>query len=299
MQGRRQRRLAVVDAPSGLGLRRPAPGSVPGCHKAPAVLRRLGVVERLGAEDGGAVVPGSYRGEMVDGQVRNEREIGLHAIQLADRIEGIVAGGAFPLVLGGDCSILVGVGLALQRRGRHALAVFDGLDYRHSGNTPGAALGGAGGESLALVTGRGAQLAGLEGRRPYVDPGDVIALGVRTNDEYLDSATSDGITVVTAPGVIEDRLGCLELVLRTVGRADHGFWIHLDVDVIDPVQMPAVDSPEPDGLDPGTLVSVVRTLVASPGAVGMDVTIYDPDRDPELRHGREIVDMLASVFEAT
>lgn len=296
MKRKPQRSLTVVDAPSGLGLRPATPGSVPGCHKAPATLRRLGVVERLRAADGGVVVPGSYRGEMADGEVRNERQIGVHATKLADRIEGIVADGTFPLVLGGDCSILVGVGLALHRRGHHALAVLDGLDYRHRGNTPGAALGGAGGESLALVTGRGGPLAALEGRRPYVHREDVIALGVRTGDEYLDDAMSDGITVVTAPRLIQDPCESLELSLRTVERADDGFWIHLDVDVIDPVLMPAVDSPEPHGLDYGTLLSVVRTLVASPGAVGMDVTIYDPDRDPELRHGREIVDLLASVF---
>jgi arginase len=79
----------------------------------------------------------------------------------------------FPIVLGGDCSILLGATLALRRRGRHGVAFLDGhSDFRHPGNSP--AVGSAAGEDLALVTGRGQpDVNDLEDRSPYVRDGDV------------------------------------------------------------------------------------------------------------------------------
>jgi arginase len=295
--GKLQKRLTVVDAPSALGLRPSPGGQVPGTHGAPAVLRRLGLVERLKASDSGAVPLASYNLESsAAGEMRNEHEIRLHSIALADRLGELLTEGDFPVVVGGDCSILIGICLALRRRGRYALASLDGLDYRHPGNTPAEQMGAAAGESLALVTGRGGPLADIEGLRPYMRAEDVIALGVRSGDGYLASAISDGITVLTVPELVADPAQVLIVARQAVARADAGFWIHLDVDVIDPTLMPAVDSPEPGGLDHQTLVSVVRRLAAVSGAVGLDVTIYDPDRDPGLEHGREVVQLLASIL---
>ncbi|RSS72831.1 arginase family protein, partial [Streptomyces sp. WAC05292] len=60
-----------------------------------------------------------------------------------------------------------------------------------------------------------------------------------------------------------------------------GFWVHLDADVLDPSVMPAVDSPDPGGLFPGELADLLRVLIGSPRCVGLNVTIYDPDLDPD------------------
>ena len=49
------RGIAVLDAPSVLGLRPPAPGRVPGCWRLPEALRRHGLVERLHAAAGAEV----------------------------------------------------------------------------------------------------------------------------------------------------------------------------------------------------------------------------------------------------
>lgn len=75
-----------------------------------------------------------------------------------------------------------------------------------------------------------------------------------------------------------------------------GFWIHLDVDVLDPQWMPAVDSPDPGGLRFDELEPIVRAAVQSPRAVGMELTIFDPDKDPDGRLARQLVDLLARAF---
>ncbi len=67
---------------------------------------------------------------------------------------------------------------------------------------------------------------------------------------------------------------------------DPGFWIHVDADVLDDELMPAVDSRAPGGLSYEALVGLLRPLLASPRALGVEVTIYDPDRDPEGTVGR-------------
>lgn len=113
--------IAMLAAPTNLGLRPPQPGSVPGCAKAPEALREAGLHDRLaafGAVEAGVVLPDRYvdAGSSVEGRVRNQDALVDHSRRLADRITRLLDHGQTPLVLGGDCSLLMGAGLALARR---------------------------------------------------------------------------------------------------------------------------------------------------------------------------------------
>src|SRR3977135_3897674 len=114
------RRIAVLDAPSNLGLRPPTPTSVPGCSKAPGALRDQHVVVRLGARDAGCVTPPRYDpGDWRPGDgVAHAGKIARYSLLLADRIGQIIDAGEFPLILGGDCSVLLGSAVAMHRRSR-------------------------------------------------------------------------------------------------------------------------------------------------------------------------------------
>jgi arginase len=292
----RGRPLAVLDAPSNLGLRPPETGAVPGCYKAPGVLRDAGLLARLSAHDAGVVTSARYRPDWEPGSVRNERAIADHSRELASRIQDLLGHSHAPLILGGDCSILVGVGLALRRTGRFGLVSLDGLDYRHPRNMSDAGIA-VGGESLALVTGLGGSLAELDGQRPYVWPDDVVAVGLRPDDECAAEAAANGLHLIDAPAVARDPAAAATAALSVVERPElDGFWIHLDADVLDPTVMPAVDSQEPGGLTFDQLAKVLDTLLASPRAVGVDVTIYDPDLDPGFVCGRQLADLLVAVL---
>lgn len=289
------RRPALLDAPSNLGLRPPAPGLVPGCYKAPGVYRDLGLLTRLGAVDAGVLTPPRYRPDWTPGAVRNEEAIADYSRKLADRVGALLDRGDFPVVLGGDCSIVLGTSLALHRRGRFGLAYLDGLDYRHDTEDVGAAAG----ECLAMVTGLGGVLADLGGTRPCVRPADTAVLGLRPGDEYASEAAADGLRLVDAPAVRADPVAAAERALEVLERADlDGFWVHVDADVVDGELLPAVDSPEPGGLTFDDLAAVLGRLLASPGAVGLDVAIYDPDLDPALDGGRMMTDALVAAFAA-
>ncbi|MFE2938339.1 arginase family protein [Streptomyces sp. NPDC059255] len=295
------RNIVVIDAPSNLGLRPPAPGTVPGCYKLAGALREQRLLQRLGAAEGGVVVPPRYdRGDWQEGDgVFNAAAIAAYTPRLADRIEHHVRAGDFPVVLGGDCSIQLGASLALRRIGRYGLAAIDGsADFRHPGNS--ARVGAAGGEELALGTGRGRRdLTDLEGLRPYLRDEDVRLFGMRDGDEDRAELAALKIPTVTV-GELRER-GVAETAAATLLSLEtpefDGFWVHLDADVLDPSVMPAVDSPDPGGLLPDELALLLRTLVRSEHCTGLNVTIYDPDLDPDGTAGALLADLVVGAFD--
>ena len=292
------RRVALIDAPSNLGLRPPAEGVAPGVARLPGALRDTGLLARLDAVDHGVVVAPPYSGAWDGARTRNHDALRAYTPRLATRVGDAVDAGLFPLVLGGDCSILLGAALALRARGRHGLAFVDGhSDFRHSGNSEG--VRSAAGEDLALVTGRGSpELTGIDGRGPYVADADVAVLGVRDHDEGLAELRAAGIAVTTASELRALGAGAAARAAleRLASPGVDGFWIHVDADVVDSSVLPAVDSPEPGGLSLGELVALAGELLASEGAIGMDVTILDPDLDPGGEQVRALADALASMF---
>jgi arginase len=281
-------KLAVLDAPSNLGLRPPAPGREPGVRGLADALRACGLVSRLGAADAGRVEPPAYAFETdpVTG-VFNGAALPGYTVELAARIGELLDGGAFPVVLGGDCSILLGAALALRRRGRHGLAYVDGhLDFRNVEWYP--SVSALAGEDLAAVTGRAApELADIDGLAPYFAEDDVVALGEREGDREERAAL--GATAIEVRDLA---------ALRAHGATAPSvpYWIHVDADVLDSALLPAVDSPAPGGLSFEELVSLVRELLAGP-AVGLQLTIYDPTLDPDGSQARALTDCLVAALQ--
>jgi arginase len=291
--------IALVAAPTNLGLRPPQPSSVPGCAKAPEALREAGLHSRLveaGAVDAGVVLSGRYvdDGDPSAGRVRNQDALVDHSRRLATRLEHLLAAGHSPLVLGGDCSLLVSAGLALRRRGGYGLVHIDGhTDFRHPGNSE-VCLSLAG-EDLAAAVGRHwPAVANLDGLSPYFSAPDVVQIGCRDNDEHLVETRRLLGAVIPARQIREDGAeGTARTARAVVGRGHlAGYWLHLDVDVLDPEHLPAVDSPDPGGLDPTELTALLAAL--APAAVGAQVTVFDPDLDPDGRYAHMLTDVLAA-----
>jgi len=292
--------ISLISAPSNLGLRPPEPGGVPGAAKAPEALREAGLFRRFaraGALDAGVVLPGRYVDDDASrptGHVRNEVALVEHARRLAERIGSVLDADRSPLVIGGDCSILIGAGLALARRGGDAALVhLDGhTDFRHPGNS--AACASVAGEDLAAAVGlHWPAIADIDGLGPYFPPAGVAHVGHRDDDEEATEARSVLGAAVAAVTVIAQGVAATASTVRAVtGRS--GYWLQLDVDILDPTVMPAVDSPDPGGLDASTLVDLLRTL--APGAIGASVTVFDPDLDPTGEHARRLTDILTAGF---
>src|ERR1700724_2752569 len=103
------RSIAIVGAPTSIGIRPYDSGEPRHLDRAPGVFRELGLVERLGAGDLGDVIPPAYRDYVRPvGQVRNETEVGDYCRTLGERVTEATRDGCFAVVLGGDCSIVLG-----------------------------------------------------------------------------------------------------------------------------------------------------------------------------------------------
>ena len=295
------RSIVVVDAPTNVGLSPPGPGREPGVCALASALRVNGIVSRLGAADGGAVKSPQYKPEIDPSTgVLGGEALRSFSLDLAELVGAVVQDGKFPFVLGGDCSILIGNMMALRRRGRFGLVFIDGhLDFRHPGNSE--LIGAAAGADLALVSGRGPdRLANIDGLGPLVRDDDIVALGEREDyPEWRDIHDTD----ITVWDLWKMRsLGVNRVALKTLEKMEssgvEGFWVHLDADVLDDAIMPAVDSRQPDGLSYTELIELLRPLLGSPLAAGMQVTIFDPELDRDGKIAAKFTDALIEAFSS-
>ena len=69
------------------------------------------------------------------------------------------------------------------------------------------------------------------------------------------------------------------------------FCLHIDLDVLDPCIVPAVDSPDEGSFEGGHLAELVNFL--APGAIGADVTIFNPDLDPNGKYTIYIIKIIS------
>ncbi|HEV3402223.1 MAG TPA: arginase family protein [Acidimicrobiales bacterium] len=221
-----------------------------------------------------------------------------YAHKLADALGEVLDTGDVPIVLGGDCSILLGNLLALGRRGRHGLLFIDGhADFYQPEAEPN---GEAASMDLALATGRGpAVVTDLDGRGALVLDEDVVQFARRDADEAAEAGSQriedTAIMVLDLPnvrrrGVERAALGALERLLRP--ELD-GFWVHIDCDVLDDAVMPAVDYRLPGGLSWGELETVMQLAVATGRVVGVDITIVNPALDGDGSIAKALVGCLA------
>jgi arginase len=291
------RRLAIVEAPSILGLK------PTGVETLPETLLANGLPELLNARRAARVEAPPYREDRDPITLTlNDRAINHYSTHLADVIGSVLDNGEFPVVLGGDCSILLGSMLALSRRGRFGLLFIDGhADFYQPEVNPN---GEAASMDLAFVTGRGpAILSDLEGRRPLVRDEDSVVFAFRDAEEqarYGSQPLPPGmlafdLALVRERGVETSAREAVRHLTREHG-AGGGFWIHLDADVLDDAIMPAVDYRLPGGLSWAELTAVLRIAADSGRAVGIEITIYNPKLDPDGASGKELTETLVKAL---
>lgn len=294
----KNRGVSILDAPSDLGLRRTGVDGLPDALRAAGLLEGLADVRYAGR----LAVPRYVPLRDARSGVLNPDGIRSFSLLLAERVGFSLDLGRFPLVLGGDCSILLGPALALRRRGRYGLFFIDGhADFYSPDSEPGGELASM---DLAVVTGREpARLADIDGLRPLVREEDVVVFGTRDAADAAEHGSPDvretGMHVHDLDAV--HRLGAGAAARRGLAelgaRGLDGFWIHLDADVLDDEVMPAVDYRMPGGLKADELREALEVLLASPGAVGMEVTIYNPTFDDDQRSaGRLLARAITQAF---
>lgn len=301
------RSMTIVGAPSSIGIRPYDDGGVRRLDLAPGALREQGLTRRLAARDAGDVLPPPYR-DLVrpPGRPRNEQGVADYCRALGRQVAAAAADGEFVLVLGGDCSIVLGCLLGARRPGGPPVGLVY-IDAHSDFATPELSrTGSAASMCLALAVGRGdTPLARLGGDAPLASAENVVLVG-RRDDADAPWYGQDALRtspLLDLPHAVVREQGPVAIARAVLERLDRpglgGFWIHVDADVLDPVALPAVDSPEPGGLEIEELAELLAPLVRHPRALGLELTIYDPALDSDRTSAARLVALLERAFGQT
>jgi len=288
-----------MGVPSSAGARRT------GQEQAPKALRAAGLLERLRAKnldvaDWGDLPGAAYRPDPGHPREQNLLEVCGVARQVAGRVGRAPAEGALPLVLGGDCTITLGVlaGL-LDVHPDLGLVYFDGdVDL----NTPATTSSGIfDGMVMAHVLGGGAaELAGLGPRAPMLPEESVAMFGYNLESGWIDPAERDALgrsSMLKYPlaRVREDPPEAAAEALGFLTRRCGGIVVHFDVDVMD---FAAADVPHPGGLAPDSAFAALRAFVCDARCAALVVTEFNAERDPDGSLAHELAVRLADAVGA-
>jgi arginase len=280
-------------------------GREDGVARAPAALRRAGLVSRLAerveVDDGGDVrfAPPTTSRSARSGLL-SERALVSMVQGAREAVSAVHRAGGFPLVLGGDCPVMLG-GLAATRDrfGSVGLLMVDGHEDGYPPRL--SPTGEAADSELFLALGLPADGLPEELAAPLLAPAQVALLGPRDEATIVREGAaslrgtvpmhSDVELVLRGPAAVADRCA------RDLRETAAAWWLHVDLDVLATEALGAVDYRQPGGLDWDQLGELTAAALAAPGCAGWTVAIYNPDLDADARQVGRIVDWVAAMAE--
>jgi arginase len=274
------KRLVIIGAPSSAG------AYAPGQEKAPAALRAAGLLEFLSArgvtvDDLGDVAGFRWRADTVNPRAMNATAASMVTQATAERVGSALAADAAVLVLGGDCTVELGT-VAGALRGTQSVGLVY-IDLDTDLNTPESTQDGAldwmGVAHMLGVEGTVPQLAALGPRVPMLRP-DQVLFFANDNVEPFERQVIDalGITEVRLAEVAAHPSSAAQAVATGWARQFERLLVHLDLDVLDFVDMPLAENNRRNvGLRFEQLMAAVRPLLCAPNWAALTVCELNPD----------------------
>lgn len=212
----------------------------------------------------------------------------------------------FPLVYGGDCSVLLGAIPALSAHaGTAGLVFLDG----HEDATPmeASTSGEAANMEIAILLGRtGANApAPLQLAHALLRPDELAMLGPRDRS-YREAlgveSIAEAVWFRASDAVASDPVGTAREAADHVSSSAHDWWLHVDLDVLSKDEFGSCGAEnEPalaGGLSWSDLTAAVECLLLSPGCRGWSLAVYNPDLDKDGSDGRAVVELIAHVVNS-
>ena len=271
-----------------------------GIDKGPQALRNAGLAERLRkvarvVKDLGDIKADLPLYDDSNPKLLNPQQVIALCRVLASRVEKICREGYFPLILGGEDSVLMGLIEGLKRglKKRIGLIYFDAHgDFNTPETTPSGLIGGM---NVAVVAGRGPEiLTKMFGYTPQLPEENIVLFGVRDLDPPEKIALEDSrvhvysrakIRELGAEAAMKDALEKLEPVCDQ-------FYIHVDLDVLDENAMKAQILPVPDGLSLSEFSGAIRMATATGKLQGLAIMVFNPLKDPEGLEARKVTKLI-------
>ncbi len=293
-------KINIFEFPSNLGLKKKEFDIEPGVKLLPYWLRKHHFHLLIDPNQTFTLAPPDYSMDLDEETgVRNAEKIIVYAKNQAKLLSAYINRDSFALIIGGDCSILIGNALALRQKGDYGLFFLDGhTDYLSpelSHSRAAAAM------ELAIVTGYGHEkLTNILNLKPYIQEKNVWCVGNREYDpKVVNEILASDINYFDLNSLRDTGpKNCALQFLQIVDESQlEGFFIHLDVDVLNDNIMPAVDSREKNGLNYAELNDMLGALLSSDKALGIEITILDPNLDPGGKYTMEFISNFVNVIE--
>jgi arginase len=274
---------------------------------ASGVLRAAGLARAFGAQEvtdrGDLELPAPDRSRGEATSLVNQTALLAMVDRVGESVSRAVEQGRFPVVHGGDCTTLLGTIPALHRSGSIGLLFVDGhedtmpLDVSEDGEAANTEIG-----LLLGLTGR--LLKGpLSDRRGVLDRHHIAVLGPR--DEVwrqrfnVGSLREHGVWFRDWQQTSARPEEHARDAVHHLHAAAQRWWLHLDLDVLDPDEFAAQgvpgESDTPNGLGWDALTRLLITAVGQGGCIGWSVAIYDPEQDPSRAEAGRIVRLVTDV----
>jgi arginase len=264
-----------------------------GMGKAPDALIDAGLAQRL--ESLGCT---TILAEMIDIPPSDEtrkKRLGHLLARLGYEVARARSAGFFPLILGGDCLTALGTLAGLLDPAATGITWFDAHgDF----NTPEITISGyLGGMPLACAVGRGlddlrehSKLAGTVAER------NVALLGVRDLDPLEERALAASSVMLVRASEFAGDTAKLERTIHALGALPQ-VYMHVDIDVLDPVEAPGVDYPAAGGLQAPQLKEAVRTVAGLGNVRALALTAVNPEKDIDGRTVAAALDVIEAAID--
>ncbi len=278
-----------------------------GQERAPAALRAAGLIDRLIAAglsvvDRGDVVTEVFAVDHANPTRRNFPAVLRTARQVADEVGRVIADGAVPLVLGGDCTITLGVVAGVRRvRPDVGLFYFDGdADLATPESTSSGVLDAMGIAHLIGLTEN--DLATLDGRRPILSSDRLVLFGVDETDpeSFRTSVLRDhpGLRWYPDHVVRRDPAGSARTAMDGLSTGA-GVILHFDVDAVDSGDLPLANYPHyGTGVSLDAAARALAVAAAAPDLTAIVLTEVNPSHDPDGQQLRRYVDAVGGALAA-
>ncbi len=273
-----------------LGVPTSAGSHNPGQEKAPAAWRAAGLTESLRAagldvEDRGDLAVEPFRPVSPEGGLRDADRVAGIARRVAAAVTAIREAGRLPLVLGGDCTITLGVLAGSGSDG--GLVYFDGDADLH---TPVLADSAQSDSAVAdtmgmthLLGGGSPRLAKLGARFPLLQPGQVVLFGfdpAELDTHQWTEVAGRHLYAAPAPAVRADPGGEARRALAYLDRRCDSYLVHFDVDVLHTGLFPLANFPHFAGLTLDQAGACLEEFLGGEKFGGLVITEVNPANDP-------------------
>lgn len=260
-----------------------------GQERAPAALREAGLTDRLRArglsvDDAGDLPGSAFAVDHEHPGARNLDAVVKVVREVADAVASLVRAGLRPLVLGGDCTITLGVIAGFRRvRPDTGLAYVDGDADLGALSAERSGILDASGISHLLGHGE-PELVRLAGEPPLLDPSRLAIVGCDPREVTADGRrflAARRVSYTDGPALVADPEAAARTALAALAGSGP-MVVHFDVDVVDSGDLPLGNFPHYNsGVRLTDVGRCLRVLFADPACGALVLTEVNPTYDAD------------------